>query len=173
MFFLRLAEWDWDDAPRRVPILPGDLPRQDHPLPKALDDAAAAAATRRPERLPIRVVSVEVLLRTGLRVSEFVALPADAIVQIGAGPWLHVPIGKLHDDRYLPLHPHLVELIGGYRAKHVPPEHPLLLPRENGRPQDRHTVTRVLNRAGPPPGCPTSTRIRCDTPWPPRRSTAA
>jgi hypothetical protein len=55
----------------------------------------------------IRVV-VEVLLRTGLRVGEFTALAADAVVLIGAGHWLHVPVGKLHDDRYLPLHPHLV-----------------------------------------------------------------
>ncbi len=63
----------------------------------------------------------EVLLRTGLRVGEFIALPADAVVHIGAGHWLHVPVGKLHDDRYLPLHPHLVELIGDYRTRHVPP----------------------------------------------------
>lgn len=55
-------------------------------------------------------VTVEVLLRTGLRVSEYTALPADAVVQIGAAPWLHVPVGKLHDDRYLPLHPQLVVL---------------------------------------------------------------
>lgn len=46
-------------------------------------------------------VTVEVLLRTGLRVSEFTSLPADAVVQIGAAPWLHVPVGKLREDRYL------------------------------------------------------------------------
>jgi site-specific recombinase XerD len=156
MFFLRLEEWDWPDAPPRVPILLGDLPRQDHALPKALDDAAAAAllrAARTQKRLLIRVVC-EVLLRTGLRVSEFIALPADAIVQIGAGHWLHVPIGKLRDDRYLPLHPHLVDLIADYRTKHVSPQHRLLLPRENGRPQDRHSVTRALNRAGQQAGLP-------------------
>lgn len=45
-------------------------------------------------------VTVEVLLRTGLRVSEFTSLPADAVVQIGAAPWLHVPVGKLREDRY-------------------------------------------------------------------------
>ena len=68
------------------------------------------------------------LLRTGLRVSELIGLRADAVVQIGAGHWLHVPVGKLHDDRYLPLHPHLVGLIGGYRTAHVDPANPLLLP---------------------------------------------
>ncbi len=88
------------------------------------------------------------LLRTGLRVSEYTGLPAGAVVHIGAGPWLHVPVGKLGDDRYLPLHPQLGTLIDDYRAAHVPRGHPLLLPRENGRALDRHTVTRMINRAG-------------------------
>ena len=156
MFFVRIDEWGWDEAPARVPMFPGDLPRQDHPRPKALDDAAAAKLLRaaaNDKRLLVRV-AVEVLLRTGLRVSEFTALSADAVVQIGAAPWLHVPVGKLREDRYLPLHPQLVVLIAEYRATHVPPDHPLLLPRENGRALDRHTVTRFLNKAGAAAGLP-------------------
>jgi site-specific recombinase XerD len=99
-------------------------------------------------------VTVEVLLRTGLRVGEYTSLPADALVLIGGAPWLHVPVGKLHEDRYLPLHPHVVTLIQTYRAAHVSEENPLLLPRENGRPLDRHTVTRMINRAGAAAGLP-------------------
>ena len=122
MFFVRIDEWGWDEAPARVPMFPGDLPRQDHPLPKALDDATAAKLLRAAQadrRMLVRV-TVEMLLRTGLRVSEFTGLPADAVVLIGAGPWLHVPVGKLREDRYLPLHPQLVTLIDAYRAAHVP-----------------------------------------------------
>jgi site-specific recombinase XerD len=150
MFFVRIDEWGWDEAPPRVPMFPGDLPRQDHPLPKALDDATAARllrAARADRRMLVRV-TVEMLLRTGLRVSEYTGLPADAVVLIGAGPWLHVPVGKLREDRYLPLHPQLLTLIDEYRDAHVPAGHPLLLPRENGRALDRHTVTRLINRAG-------------------------
>lgn len=156
MFFVRIDEWGWYEAPARVPMFPGDLPRQDHPLPKALDDAAAAKLLRaaaNDKRLLVRV-TVEVLLRTGLRVSEFTALSADAVVQIGAAPWLHVPVGKLREDRYLPLHPQLVVLIAEYRTAHVPTGHPLLLPRENGRALDRHTVTRFINKAGAAAGLP-------------------
>ena len=156
MFFLRIAEWGWDDAPPRVPMFPGDLPRTDHPLPKALDDPAAAKllhAARNDRRMLVGV-TVEMLLRTGLRVSEYTSLRADAVVHIGAGPWLHVPVGKLRDDRYLPLHPQLVTLIDGYRASHVPADHPLLLPRGNGRALDRHTVTRMINRAAAAAGLP-------------------
>jgi site-specific recombinase XerD len=156
MFFVRILEWDWPEAPARVPIMPGDLPKQDHPLPKALDDAAAAKLLRAAQNQPrmlIRVV-VEVLLRTGLRVGEFIALRADAVMLIGAGHWLHVPVGKLHNDRYLPLHPHLVTLIGDYRAAHVAPDNPLLLPRESGTALDRHTITRMINKAGAAAGLP-------------------
>ena len=156
MFFVRIDEWGWAEAPPRVPMFPGDLPRQDHPLPKGLDDAAAAQllrAAQADKRLLVRV-TVEVLLRTGLRVSEYTDLRADAVVQIGAGPWLHVPVGKLRNDRYLPLHPQLVALIDDYRTRHVEAGHALLLPRENGRPLDRHTVTRMLNRAGRRAGLP-------------------
>jgi site-specific recombinase XerD len=156
MFFVRLDEWGWDEAPPRVPMFPGDLPRQDHPLPKALDDASAAKLLRAAQgdkRLLVRV-TVEMLLRTGLRVSEYTSLRADAVVHIGAGPWLHVPVGKLREDRYLPLHPHLVALIDDYRARHVAASNPLLLPRENGKPADRHAVTRYINKAGAAAGLP-------------------
>jgi integrase len=94
------------------------------------------------------------LLRTGLRVSEYTSLRADAVVQIGAGPWLHVPVGKLREDRYLPLHPQLVALIDDYRARYVAAGNPLLLPRENGKPADRHAVTRYINKAGAAAGLP-------------------
>jgi site-specific recombinase XerD len=155
-FFIRIEEWGWDDAPDRVPLLLGDLPRQQRCLPKALDDDAAARLLRAAQadrKMSVRVVC-EVLLRTGLRVSEFIALPADAVVQIGAGHWLHVPLGKLRDDRYIPLHPHLLDLITDYRQRHVPTDHRLLLPRENGRAMDRCSVTRSLNRAARNAGLP-------------------
>lgn len=150
MFFLRIDEWAWDDAPTRVPMFPGDVPKQHHPLPKALDDQAAARllAAARTDKRRLVGLTVEFLLRTGLRVGEYTALAADAVVLIGSTHWLHVPVGKLHEDRYLPLHPDLLHLISAYRDAHVPPDHPLLLPRENGKALDRHTVTRFINKAG-------------------------
>jgi site-specific recombinase XerD len=156
MLFIRIQEWGWPEAPARIPILLGDVPRQDHPLPQALDDAAAGKLLRaaRTDRKPLVRVSVEVLLRTGMRVGEYTALPADAIVQIGPGYWLHVPVGKLREDRYLPLHPELVRLIDDYRDRWMPPDVPWLITRPNGTPLDRHTVTRHLNRAAAAAGLP-------------------
>ncbi len=156
VFFIRIQEWGWDEAPARIPILLGDLPRLDDPLPKALDDAAAAKllAAARADRKPLVRISVEMLLRTGMRVGEYTALPHDAIVAIGPGYWLHVPVGKLREDRYLPLHPELVTLIGDYRDRFMPPGVPWLITRANGTPLDRHAVTRHLNRAATAAGLP-------------------
>ena len=53
-----------------------------------------------------------------MRVGELCALEADAVVQIGEGWWLRVPVGKLHNDRYVPLHPHLLVLLDAWRATH-------------------------------------------------------
>ena len=41
-FFERIIEWGYDDAPTRVPIYEGDLPKLDEALPKFLDDPTAA-----------------------------------------------------------------------------------------------------------------------------------
>jgi site-specific recombinase XerD len=148
MFFLRAIEWGWEDAPVRPLLFLGDLPTRDQPLPKALDDTDAGKFLRAAQtqtRLLRRVVA-EVLLRTGLRVGELCDLAGDAIRTGADGFWLHVPVGKLHDDRYLPLHPTLVGLIGDYHSRHVPDNHELLIPNEKGQPLNRAAVNRMLNR---------------------------
>ena len=90
-------------------VFAGDFPIRDEPLPRFLDDAAAAkllaAAHSDPD--PFNRLCVEVLARTGMRKGEFLDLTIDAVVQIGSAFWLRVPLGKLHNDRYIPLHPQL------------------------------------------------------------------
>lgn len=69
IFFERLIEWDWPDAPRRNPILHGDIPPRPEPLPKFLDDrdAARLMAAARTHPDPRTRLVVEMLARTGLR----------------------------------------------------------------------------------------------------------
>jgi site-specific recombinase XerD len=109
----RLAEWDGEDAPTRVLMFAGDIPRRDQPLPRFIDDAAAAKLLRaaREDPDPFTRLAVEFLARTGLRRSEFLDLTVDSVVQIGSAYWLHVPLGKLRTDRYIPLHPQLKEML--------------------------------------------------------------
>jgi integrase len=103
-------------------VFAGDLPIVDKPLPRFLDDAAAAKLLRtsRADPDPLARLIVELLARTGMRSSELRALTVDAVVQIGSAYWLRIPIGKLHNDRYLPLHPQLKALLDDWIAHHRP-----------------------------------------------------
>jgi integrase len=137
------------------------MPRVDDPLPRFLDDAAAAAFMRAAALdAPLERLVIEMLARTGLRVGELCSLEANAVVRIGATHWLRVPVGKLHNDRYLPLHPVLVELLDNWRAEAANND-PTLLITDRGQPLDRHRVSRIVERIGhtagigrPPPPAP-------------------
>jgi site-specific recombinase XerD len=81
--FERLIEWDHPDTPARNPILWTGLPKVDEPLPKFLDDEDAAKFMAAAVRLnPQRRLVVEMLARTGLRVTEFCELTHDAIAKM-------------------------------------------------------------------------------------------
>ena len=153
MFFIRIIEWEWNDAPARGPIFFGDVPKRDESLPKFLDDGDYAMFMRALAEEPavFRRLAVELLARTGMRLGELCELEHDAVTIIGNQPWLRIPIGKLHNDRYVPLHPHLVELIAEYQASDGPFTPGRLLSGVEG-PPDRHAVTRwvdtIARRAG-------------------------
>ena len=146
-FLTRIAEWGYPDAPTRTLMFPGDLPIVDKPLPRFLDDAAAAKLLRatRSDADPLSRLIVELLARTGIRRGELLALTVDAVVQIGSAYWLRIPIGKLHNDRYIPLHPQLKELLDDWISHHRPSglrTNRLLL--EHNRPISSHRVTAAL-----------------------------
>jgi site-specific recombinase XerD len=148
-FFERIIEWDWQDAPMRNPVIGGDLPPRPEPLPKFLDDrdAAKIMAAARAAADPRDRLVVELLARTGLRASELCGLEADAVVRIGDGHWLRVPVGKLRNDRYVPLHPQLVEQLATWTAANLDHirHHRRLVADERG-PIDRHLVWRIVRR---------------------------
>ena len=60
--------------------------------------------------------------------------------------WLRVPVGKLHNDRYVPLHPQLVELLNDHHASRSDDVDRLVT--FDARPLDRHSVARILKRVG-------------------------
>jgi len=121
-FFDRITEWGYPDPPQRPLIFVGDLPIIDKPLPRFLDDAAAAKLLRsaRADTDPLARLVTEILARTGIRRGELLALTVDAVVQIGSAFWLRIPVGKLHNDRYIPLHPQLKELLDDWVTHHRP-----------------------------------------------------
>src|SRR6478736_3402881 len=138
---------------RRLSSVSGfsDIPKKPEPLPRFLDDAeaakfmaAAGASTDPRDRLV-----VELLARTGMRAGELADLEADAVVQIGGNHWLRIPLGKLRNDRYVPLHPQLVDLLGEWTAinvEHVRAHRRLVA--DHRGPLNRHTIDRIIHRVG-------------------------
>ena len=159
-FFGRIIEWDYPDIPRRAPVYASDRPIKDKPLPRFLDDASTAKFMAAARALPDQFgrLAIEILARTGMRKGELLGLTIDAVVQIGSAYWLRIPLGKLHNDRYIPLHPQLKTMIDSWLAAtaglasqrpavHRPrPPHPGH-PGRPGRPSRRH---RRRHRPRPP-----------------------
>jgi len=115
------------------------------PNPKFLSDPDAAKLMRTAvDADPARRLVVEMLARTGLRVGELCALPGDAVVFINDRHWLRVPVGKLHNDRYIPLHPQLVGLVNEHHANRDDDIDRLIV--FNGGPVNRHQITRIVNQ---------------------------
>lgn len=145
-FFSRLDELAIVDAPLRSPILRSDLPIKDDPLPRFIDDAASAkllvAARAHPD--PFARTTVELLARTGMRSSELLGLTTDAVVQIGSSFWLRVPLGKLHTDRYVPLHPQLKTLLDDWLLHRGETPRSNLLFIEQGRRVNASRLTTAL-----------------------------
>jgi len=156
-FFERIIEWDWPGAPPRNPVIAWDIPKKPEPLPKFLDDRDAARlmnAARASEDPRDRLV-VELLARTGMRAGELADLDADAVVRIGAGHWLRIPLGKLRNDRYVPLHPELVDLLAAWTAANL--EHIRRCKRlvaDHRGPLDRHLIARIVHRVSRAAGVP-------------------
>jgi site-specific recombinase XerD len=152
IFLERLIEWDWPDAPGRNPILHGDIPPRTEPIPRFLTDQQAAAfmAAARTHPVPRYRLVAQVLARTGLRANELCELAADSVTHIGTdGYWLRVPVGKLRNDRMIPLHPEVVDLFAEWtatNAEHIRRTRRLLA--DGHAPIDRRTVHRIIARIG-------------------------
>jgi hypothetical protein len=73
-------------------------------------------------------------------------LAIDAVVQIGSAYWLRVPVGKLHNDRYIPLHPQLKTLLDEWLADRPENLRSDLIFLDRGRPIPPARVDRALAR---------------------------
>ena len=176
VFFERIIEWDWPDAPHRNPIIGRDIPTRPEPLPKFLDDrdaarlmAAARAATDPRDRLV-----VEVLARTGLRAGELCDLDADAVVRHRRRPLAARPRRQAPQRPLRPAAPRTRRAARRLDRRqprtHPPPPPPRRRPSRHPRPSPRRTHR--------PPRRPqrrraTSTPTSSATPSPPKPSTEA
>ena len=136
-FFDDLAVWGWAERPARRLLFPGDIPRLDRPLPRALApdvDRDLMAAVARLDDLFARC-GLTILRGTGMRLGELLDLELDCLWDSAShGTWIKVPLGKLGTERMVPLDPETLTAIDAWMA-HRGPQRALPHPR-HGRPAD-------------------------------------
>jgi len=123
--------------PRPGLLLSEDIPHPDDVLPRPLtpeDDARLQAELRRRNDL---LSSALLLTRlTGMRIGETADLAADCLRHLGGEQWVvHVPVGKLHNERWTPVDEQARSVIARLRfLRTLPPAAPpeFLLPRPKG-----------------------------------------
>jgi integrase len=118
-----VAAWGWADAPRRRLMFATDIPRQPDTLPRALppdvDHALMAAVGELDD--PFARAAITILRHTGLRRGELLDLELDCLMDFGpTGTWLRVPLGKLNDERAVPLDSVALEAFAGWLADRSP-----------------------------------------------------
>jgi site-specific recombinase XerD len=125
-----LILWGWADAPAKQLLFASDIPRPPRPLPRALppdSDLALMAAVAELDDLFARC-ALTVCRKAGLRIGECLDLTLDCVVDYGpTGSWLQVPIGKLANERSVPLDAQTLEVLDTWmaqRGRQRPSPHP-------------------------------------------------
>ncbi len=143
-------------------IVHQDFPPRGRYLPRPLpfhEDQLLQKELRRTDDLPANAL---LLIRaTGMRVSECIHLSLNCLREVGPDQWaLHVPLGKLHTERLVPIDLETRQVVGrllALRAEGLPPRwvkaEGLLLPRCSGPYALYQPLRRALAAAAQRAGC--------------------
>lgn len=156
-----------DLAAQSHPLQPGLIIREDFPirpeyLPRPLspeDDQRLQEELRRTDSLYSNALLLTRV--TGIRIGECIHLPLDCLRHIAPEQWaLHVPLGKLHTERLVPLDSEglcllarIVELRAQASSARLRKSEGFLLPRVGGRFALFQTLRLVLADAAKRAGC--------------------
>ena len=136
--------WGWADTPGRRLIFETDIPRQPESLPRALPpniDAAVMGAVTELDDQFARI-AITVLRHTGLRIGELLDLELGHIVDYGHnGTWLRVPLGKLNDERSIPVDDTALEALEEWLGQRNPQ-------RSRAHPRDGHLADFIFVERG-------------------------
>ena len=150
----RIDVLEYDERPNRQLWIRGDTPRVDEQLPRAIPDAdwqkllsavnqlstESAVEHRLPEPFERTQAIFAILFESGLRAGELCRLDTGCLVatenpQTGEKThWLRVPVGKLHNDRLIPVRPVLVEAIDAWMK--VRGQQPMAFDKRENKPRD-------------------------------------
>jgi site-specific recombinase XerD len=151
-------------APNQSFLLPVDLPRVDEYLPKSLspeNDRLLDLELRK--NTDIVHSGLRLLRATGMRIGECLNLTTDCLHHLGDKEWaLHVPLGKLHNERWIPvsneickLVAHILSLRSSLKSATQEPLPTLLFPFDVRHAFRCRVLSRALTAAARRAGCST------------------
>jgi len=122
-----------------------DVPRKEHRLPRPLTAEQDQLVQRELRRRNDLASNALLLLRhTGMRIGECADLSIDCLRSLGPGQWaIHVPLGKLKTERWVPVDSMVCELVDRLRSLR-PPDAPDTNRLLMVRPRSRYTLVRTL-----------------------------
>lgn len=148
-----------NDSLREELIIREDFPPKDHYLPKPIspeDDRLLDHELRGNGDLYSNAL---LLIRaTGIRLGECANLSADCLRHLGPGQWaLRVPLGKLHNERWVPVDDDIREILARILSLKSPlldaPLSGFLLPQPSKRSSLRHALQIALTRSAQQAHC--------------------
>src|SRR3546814_13584560 len=100
-FYQRIIEWDYPDIPARAPVYSSDRPLKAKPLPRFLDDGAAAKFLTAARNLPDEFgrLAIEMLSRTGMRKGALLDQTPNSAGQLGSAYSPRIPSAHLPHTR--------------------------------------------------------------------------
>jgi integrase len=113
-FFRDVAYWGWDEVPAHPLLVNGDLPKRPKRVPRFIPDDELARLMQAVERLddPFKRSAILVARWTGARRDEIQRLPLDCLDRYPDGTArLHIPVGKTHTERMVPMHEDAAEAV--------------------------------------------------------------
>jgi len=113
-FFRDVAYWGWDGVPAHPLLVNGDLPKRPKRVPRFIPDDELARLMQAVERLedPFKRTAILVARWTGARRDEIQRLPLDCLDRYPDGTArLHIPVGKTHTERMVPMHAEAAEAV--------------------------------------------------------------
>jgi integrase len=149
---------DHPSPPRPGLLRHDDIPRREDVLPRPLtteQDARLLAELRR--RTEDWLANALLLTRlTGMRIGETADLSADCLRHVEGKQWaLHVPLGKMHNDRWVPVDEEVRSVVARLQfLRNLPPagSPEFLLPRSGSRAvpitRIRHALHQIAAEAG-------------------------
>ena len=142
-------------------ILSQDLPPRDLYLPRPVSPEVDRMLNHELRQTDDLLANALLLIRaTGMRISECLNLKKDSLRHLGPNRWaLHVPLGKLHNERWVPMDHDAHSIFHRLLALTAPldsanPTFSFLLVPPNGKRVSYERMRRALKKASLRAGCP-------------------